>query len=699
MKVQQIMHTELYCCAESDSLQQVAVTLVERGASELVVVRTGGSPIGVLNGDAIVTAVSQGVLPSDTVGSLQCIPFGQVSVDRPLCELVATPFSYWLVVEQGQMVGLVRRLELDRILAGNPTAFFARLEPVLDGIGAPILAVDGEQKVLLANQAACREIGRAKVDILGQPIATVLEPYRADESLEKAGGVRAEKFHLNGTVYLTSWAPMELHGLPLGELAFLRDISAYESLSSELDRVTELSKELNAIIDSSFDGIFVTDGESRTLRVNRAYERISGIKSQEVVGKTMANLVEEGFYNESATLKVLQEKRAVTIVQHIIKTGKTIVVTGNPVFDDAGQIFRVVTNVRDVTELNQLQEKLKTMEQLQTRYEMELQQLRGNAEDQRKFVIKSKKMKEIYGLALKLSKVDSTILIQGDSGVGKEVFSEIVHNHGARRNKPFVKISCAAIPENLLESELFGYAPGAFTGANREGRAGIFELAHGGTIFLDEIGELPMSLQVKLLRVLQERKIVRVGGSRPIKVDTRIMAATNRDLEEMVRDKQFRKDLFFRLNVVPVLIPPLRERKEAISSFIYFFLDKHNQKYGFSRQITPEAVDALVEYDWPGNVRELENMIERVVVMAQGEIITADDLPRRVKPGQALKVSASLEGQPLKIALAELEQQLLRSALEKYGSSRKAAAVLGINQSTVIRKASRLGIRIGEDFR
>jgi PAS domain S-box-containing protein len=508
--------------------------------------------------------------------------------------------------------------------------------------------------------------------------------------------VHSEQFKLNEKVYLANWATMELQGKPLGELAFLRDMSFYESLTSELDRVTDLSKELNAIIDSSFDGIYVTDGQSRTLRVNQAYERISGIKSAEVVGRTMSSLVTEGFYNESATLKVLEEGRPVTIVQHIMKTGKTIVVTGNPVYDDNGTIFRVVTNVRDVTELNQLQEKIKKMEQLQSRYELELQQLRGGTEDQRRFVIKSKKMKEIYGLALKLSKVDSTILIQGDSGVGKEVFSEIVHSHGARQKKPFVKISCAAIPENLLESELFGYAPGAFTGANREGRAGIFEIANGGTIFLDEIGELPMSLQVKLLRVLQEREIVRVGGSRSIKVDTRIMAATNRDLEEMVRHKQFRKDLFFRLNVVPVLIPPLRERKEAISHFIYFFLDKHNRKYGFSRQITPEAVDTLVEYDWPGNVRELENMIERLVVMAQGEIIAADDLPGRVKGEQVVGNTQSLEEKPLKQALAELEGQLLRSALVKHGSSRKAAAALGVNQSTVVRKASRLGICLGE---
>jgi len=243
-----------------------------------------------------------------------------------------------------------------------------------------------------------------------------------------------------------------------------------------------------------------------------------------------------------------------------------------------------------------------------------------------------------------------------------------------------------------LDSELFGYAPGAFTGASREGRAGIFELAHGGTIFLDEIGEMPMSLQVKLLRVLQEREIVRIGGSKPVKVDIRIMAATNRDLEEMVKHNEFRKDLFFRLNVVPVIIPPLRERKEAISHFIYFFLKKHNRKYGFSKQITTEAMDAMIDYDWPGNVRELENMVEQLIVMAQGEIITAEDLPSRLRNIPSAPQTSSLETKPFKIALEEFEYRLLKAAIEKHGSSRKVATALGINQSTVVRKANRMGI-------
>lgn len=569
---------------------------------------------------------------------------------------------------------------------------------------AEILTRHPHRTILLLNQKGLPEKVLTQNDIL----CALAEDAMPEEPVSSQVGTRIGKACLNDELKTVTQMPFDcwvvydakriagvLHRLDFSaSFAILRDITEYESMSCELERVRVISKELNAIIESSFDGIYVTDGQSKTLRINKAYERITGIKSNEVVGQTMKKLVAEGFYNDSATLRVLKEKRPITIVQNIMKTGKTIVVTGNPIFDDDGNVFRVVTNVRDVTELNQLQEKIKKMEQLQSRYEIELQQLRKAAGDHKKFVIKSQKMLEIYDLALKLAKVDSTILIQGDSGVGKEVFSEIVHNHGTRRKKPFIKISCAAIPENLLESELFGYAPGAFTGASREGRAGIFEMAHGGTIFLDEIGEMPMALQVKLLRVLQQREIVRIGGAKPIQVDTRIMAATNRDLEEMIQHQQFRKDLFFRLNVVPVLIPPLRERKEAISHFIYFFIEKHNRKYGFSKQITSEVIDAMIEYDWPGNVRELENMIERLVVMAQGEVITVQSLPEKIKAAPLLPNASCFDGKPLKVAMDELEHGILSRAIQKHGTSRKVAAALGINQSTVVRKASRLGIPI-----
>ncbi len=694
MKVKNYMRSEMHILEAGENIRRAAAILTSHPHHSILLLNREGLPERVLTQEDILRALADGCMPDEPAKRLIGRQVGKACLNDELETVALMPFDCWVVYDAEHLAGLLQRSDFSTALSNFPVNFISQMEPIIDCIDKPILVIDNNSNILLCNKAACQVIHRSKPDIIALPVTTLLTPSRPKKHLNDGNFELTQKFTFDDKTYVTNWAPIIIHKKIIASFAILRDITKYEFMSSELERVRLMSKELNAIIESSFDGIYVTDGESKTLRINKAYERITGIKSNEVVGHTMQNLVAKGLYNDSATLRVLEEKRPITIVQNIMKTDKTIVVTGNPIFDDDGNIFRVVTNVRDVTELNQLQEKIKKMEQLQSRYEMELQQLRKAAGDHKKFVIKSQKMLEIYDLALKLAKVDSTILIQGDSGVGKEVFSEIVHNHGARRKKPFIKISCAAIPENLLESELFGYAPGAFTDASRDGRAGIFEMADGGTIFLDEIGEMPMGLQVKLLRVLQQREIVRIGGAKPIQVDTRIMAATNRDLEEMIKQQQFRKDLFFRLNVVPVLIPPLRERKEAISHFIYFFIEKYNRKYGFSKQITSEVIDAMIEYDWPGNVRELENMIERLVVMAQGEVITARNLPEKMKAAPLLPSVSLLDGKPLKVAMAEFEHRILSTAIQKHGTSRKVAAALGINQSTVVRKANRLGIQI-----
>jgi TyrR family helix-turn-helix protein len=303
-------------------------------------------------------------------------------------------------------------------------------------------------------------------------------------------------------------------------------------------------------------------------------------------------------------------------------------------------------------------------------------------------------------LALRLSQVESTILVEGESGVGKEVFAEMVHNSGPRKDHPFIKINCGAIPDQLLESELFGYVSGAFTGARKQGKAGLLEAANGGSLFLDEIGEMPLRLQVKLLRVLQEKNITRVGDSVPIKVNVRVMAATNRNLAAMVQAGQFRKDLFYRLNVVPVRIPPLRERKEDILVLAYRFLDSCNKRYRFSKQIDREVLNCLLEYEWPGNVRELENMVEQMVVVTQGELITLDDLPKPLKRGLTcaqISPLPAMEDKSLKEIMEEVERSALLYAYRKHKTTRRMALNLGIHQSTVVRKMNQYGISVQEE--
>lgn len=353
--------------------------------------------------------------------------------------------------------------------------------------------------------------------------------------------------------------------------------------SKKIQYYKDLQQEYQAIFESSYDGITITDKHGTILRINPAGERVEGLSSKDVVGKYVQELVDLGIYSESATIKALEKRVPVTILQKV-PSGKEIIATGTPIFED-GEIIRVITNSRDITELNNLKRELSQAHQLAEKYQSELEFLRLEQMKTEDVVVHSPEMKKIVTLATRVAPVDSTVLIQGESGVGKGVFSKLIHNNSRRKNGPFIKIDCGSIPESLLESELFGYEKGAFTGASKEGKIGLIELANGGTLFLDEIGEVPLNLQVKLLRVLQDREIVRVGGNSAIPVDIRIIAATNRELETMVKEKSFREDLYYRLNVVPIFIPPLRERKGDIQPLVVNSLDKFNRKYKFEKKL------------------------------------------------------------------------------------------------------------------
>jgi len=294
---------------------------------------------------------------------------------------------------------------------------------------------------------------------------------------------------------------------------------------------------------------------------------------------------------------------------------------------------------------------------------------------------------------MRAAQVKSTVLIRGESGVGKGFFAKLIHFASPRKEGPFIRVDCGSIPESLIESELFGYDRGAFTGARAEGKPGHFELAEGGTLFLDEIGDLPLNVQVKLLRFLEENEMIRVGGTVPKKVDTRIIAATHRNLEEMVKKGEFRKDLFFRMNVIPIYIPPLRERPEEIPSFVQFFLQKVNRENRTNKVILSRAIDCLRQYPFPGNIRELANLVEQLVVLTQKRHIGVEDLPAHVRQPE-INIGRLTESEDMNLsrAVQRLEKIMIIRALKSCGTQRKAARLLGIDQSTLARKAKRYGI-------
>jgi len=453
--------------------------------------------------------------------------------------------------------------------------------------------------------------------------------------------------------------------------------------------VNQLNQILDSIINSSYDAIFLCDGNAVGLMMNDAYTRITGVEPEEVIGINMKDLVETGVISGSVTLEVLRKKRAVTIVQSV--KGKELLVTGNPVFNEKGKITHVVSNLRDISDLNRLKaeihenRKLKEqyLEELKSMKQKELQELHLDG-----VIAQSEEVIEALSLANKLSRVDTTVLLLGESGVGKEVFANIIQSASMRSNKPYVKVNCAAIPENLLEAELFGYEKGAFTGAHEQ-KKGFFEEADGGTIFLDEIGEMSLELQAKLLRVLQEYEIVRVGSSNAIKVDVRVISATNRDLEKLVEQGKFRDDLFYRLHVVPLWIPPLRERKADIPPLSYSFLNKINKKYQMNKRFEVEVIEQFERYNWPGNIREMENLIERLIVTSDEETISIEDLPDTL-----LGLEKFPRNKSLRETLEKVERKLIRDAMEKFKTTRRAAKELGISQSTIVKKIQRLNIEL-----
>ncbi|ADD02836.1 PAS modulated sigma54 specific transcriptional regulator, Fis family [Thermoanaerobacter italicus Ab9] len=488
----------------------------------------------------------------------------------------------------------------------------------------------------------------------------------------------------NGEVFLVIGNYNEIKGVVgYREIIFFL-LENLKSLKAEFDLV---KTDLDAFMACSDDLACITDGSGLKVRISSSAEKIYGLKPENLIGKNVNDLEKNGMYFPSATKIAIEEKKKVTVIQKT-KTGRKLLVTATPFFDKDNNIKRIVSISKDITDEEKLKAELKQTKELLQKYEEELSSLRIAHLRNSELIYRSKQMEKLIELVNKVAPTESTILIYGETGVGKEVLSKYIHNI-SRINGPFIKINCGAIPENLLEAELFGYEKGAFTGAKSEGKPGLIEIADKGTLLLDEISELPLSLQVKLLRVLQEKEFIRVGGIKSIKVDVRIIAASNKDLKELVKEGKFRQDLYYRLNVVPVTIPPLRERTQDIPVLAYHFLNIYNEKYGRSKQLTNEVMEVFMKYPWPGNVRELENVIERIVIISENDQITKKDLP-----GELLNQEESnhLPGvyvsrlMPLKEASALVEYQLIKQAIEECGSSYKAAEVLGVDQSTIIRK-------------
>lgn len=446
-----------------------------------------------------------------------------------------------------------------------------------------------------------------------------------------------------------------------------------------------MQERLQMILESVQDGICVVDRSGEVTYVNPSYLRIVHKTPEMVVGQNVFETAADG--NRCAVLR--SGIARIGSIRHK-KDGTTIVANVNPIFVD-GEIAGVVSVIKDITEIQTLMERLSQVSAKAEYLEQELLRTKKTAQAFANYIGKSGKVVDVLALASKAADSSANVLIRGESGTGKEVIAEGIHYASGRRRGPFIRVNCGAIPGALLESELFGHEKGAFTGAVRR-KLGKFELANHGTIFLDEIGELDKNLQVKLLRVLQQKEFDRVGGEETIHVDVRIIAATNRDLEAMVREGTFRDDLYYRLNVIPIILPPLRDRPDDIPLLVEHFIEKISKENKKDvRGITPDAMQMFMHYRWPGNVRELENVIERVITLMDTDLITAAMLPSYIKGDIAGREVQSLADDTV-LPWEEYEKQIIANALRQGTSFNGAAKLLRISHKTVAAKARKYGL-------
>ena len=536
-----------------------------------------------------------------------------------------------------------------------------------------LISIDKMGSVELFNSAASEIMDLNKENVIGKDVREVIPNTRLHIILRTGEAELNQIQHVGETTIITNRVPVtDRKGEIIGAVAVFRDITEVKKLAEEITNLKEIRGMLEAIINSTQDAISVVDENGIGMLINPAYTRLTGLTEEDVIGKPATVDIAEG---KSMHYKVLKTKEPVKNVR--MKVGpnkKDVIVNVAPIIVD-GELKGSVGVIHDVSEIKELTEELdeakRMIRHLNAKYTFA------------DIIGKSDTMKGVIKQAKKASKTPVTVLLRGESGTGKELFAHAIHNASKRRNNKFIRVNCSALADNILESELFGYTEGAFTGAKKGGKIGLFEEADGGTIFLDEIGKVSLNLQAKLLRVLQEKEIIRVGGTQPIDIDVRVIVATNTNLENAIQDGDFREDLYYRLNVFPLFIPPLRERKNDLRALIRHIIRKFNQEYGRSvKDVNENAYKTLSKYRWPGNVRELENIIGRAMIHMnlEEEFIKENHLPllgkedNEEKTENIISSKKTIENHTLKEIISETEKDVIISALNKTNGNRKEAA-------------------------
>ncbi len=541
-----------------------------------------------------------------------------------------------------------------------------------------VIFESAEGLITQINSTAIKLLGVEAKDVLFQPLAQVIPEVDHDELCKIRKNIQR-----HGKVIDLKRNMVELKGRQIGWMTLLEDISSLVNVTAELSGFHNLTEEIETIFRYASEGLCIINNNGVILKSNDALCNVMGAPQDHIENRHVKELKMDGIIDKSIAETVLSKKAEVTITQKSKKQNQWLT-TGRPVFNKEGNIIYVVSTARDVIKTNRMYRAAGVKRDKYTFLDIETRQVL----DKVGIIGESKSMSNIIGVVSRIANSSATVLIQGESGTGKELIARLIYELSDRRfGGKFIGVNCGALPRELLEAELFGYVGGAFTGSKKEGKKGLFEQANKGTIFLDEIGDMPYDLQVKLLKAVEYGEIAKVGSAETIKVDTRIIAATNQNLQSMVADGTFREDLFYRLNVIPIFVPPLRERREDIVSLYAYFIDMFNKKYNSDKEFSVRAQNILQNYKWPGNIREMKNLVERLVLTTEADIICEEDLPIQI-----LETREIFEKQPecsLRQAMEDVERRIILDAYNRYGSTYKVAEALDISQTSVVRKLNK----------
>jgi PAS domain S-box-containing protein len=554
-----------------------------------------------------------------------------------------------------------------------------------------VIATDRDGRIVLFNQQAVEILKKGEKLVPGKAVLEALPVTGPLVMKSLQTGEPQLGYHVYGknVSLVANITPIRRDGQIIGAMCNFQPMQQFEDSARKLESYVKLNNELETIFQTSSDGIVVYDGDGRVRTMNEVAALYDGVKAEDVIGMHYTEMIKTGILDRSVFPEVMKAKKKVSALVKVRRTNKTLLVTGAPAFDEAGNISLIVVSFHDMTQLNNILEQLEQSRMVADKYEEELAELSLSELDKHKIVMESEATRQVFQMAIKLSKMEvSNILILGESGTGKGLLAKFIHKSSKRVKKPFIQINCAAVPENLLEAELFGYEKGAFTGANDRGKAGLFELAHEGTLFLDEIGDMPLLIQAKLLKYLDDHEVMRLGSVKPKTIDCIIIAATNHNLGDLVKKKKFREDLFYRLNTFPIELPPLRQRPEDVFELTRYFLKKYTTQYGVKRKITSDGIEKMQSYPFRGNVRELKNIIKKAVVLSEQQKIdpivikslqTTEDKAEKVVPKKQRKRKLTDE-------ILTLEKQMIKDALKHCRNLREIAHELGISEPTAFRK-------------